>query len=121
MAEAFFNDLARGRYRALSAGTRPAEAPHPEVVAAMEEVGIELDESPGRLLTDEMATGAGRVVTMGCSIEEACPAGVVNAEDWGLDDPKGQPPEKVAEIRDEIELRVRNLIGRLDREAPSAP
>ena len=115
IAEAFFNDLARGRYRALSAGTSPAPAPHPEVVAAMEEVGVELDDSPGRLLTEDLASDARKIVTMGCSVEEACPALTLEVEDWGLDDPKGEPPERVAEIRDEIELRVRNLIGTLDR------
>lgn len=115
MAEAFFNDLARGTYRAQSAGTEPAQRPHPEVVQAMADVGVDLDESPGRLLTEDMASEATKVITMGCSVEEACPALTLEVEDWALDDPKGQPPEKVAEIRDEIELRVRNLIGKLDR------
>ena len=115
MAEAFFNDLARGSYVARSAGTMPADRPHPEVVEAMAEIGIAIDDGPGRLLTEEIASEARKVITMGCSIEEACPALTLETEDWGLDDPKGQPPEKVAEIRDEIELRVRNLIGKLDR------
>ena len=115
MAEAFFNDLARGRYRAESAGTMPADRPHPEVVAAMADVGIDLPDSPGRLLTDDLAEAAGKLITMGCSVEEACPALTLETEDWALEDPKGQPPEMVAEIRDDIELRVRNLIGRLDR------
>jgi arsenate reductase (thioredoxin) len=117
MAEAFFNQLSHGRYRAQSAGTIPADHPHPEVVTAMAEVGIDIDDDPGRLLTEDLATAARKVITMGCSIEDACPALTLETEDWGLDDPKGQPPEKVAEIRDQIELRVRNLIGKLDRGA----
>jgi arsenate reductase (thioredoxin) len=116
MAEAFFNDLARGRFLAASAGTTPAEHPHPEVIAAMEEIGIDLPDAPGRLLTEEIAEGAAKLVTMGCSVEDACPALTVETEDWELDDPAGRPAEEVAEIRDEIERRVRNLIGRLDRE-----
>jgi arsenate reductase len=115
MAEAFFNNLARGSYRAVSAGTMPADHAHPEVVEAMTEVGIDIDDGPGRLLTEDIASQARKVITMGCSVEEACPALTLEVEDWGLDDPKGQPPEKVAEIRDQIELRVRNLIGKLDR------
>jgi arsenate reductase len=115
MAEAFFNDLARGSYRAQSAGTMPADRPHPEVVEAMAEVGIDLDDGPGRMLTEDIATEAGKIITMGCNVEDACPALTLETEDWGLEDPKGQPPEKVAEIRDQIELRVRNLIGKLDR------
>jgi hypothetical protein len=51
---------------------------------------------------------------MGCAVEEVCPALKVPLDNWELEDPKGQSPEKVAEIRDTIELRVRNLIGDLD-------
>lgn len=117
MAEAFFNDLARGRYHAASAGTMPAEHAHPEVVESMAEIGIELVDGPGRMLTDELAESARHVVTMGCNVADACPALTLEVEDWGLEDPAGLPPEQVAEIRDEIERRVRNLIGRLDRDA----
>ena len=116
IAEAFFNDLARGRFHAASAGTVPADHPHPEVVAAMAEVGIDVPDVPGRLLTEELAETAGTIVTMGCNVEDACPALTVETEDWGLDDPAGKSVEEVAEIRDDIERRVRNLIGRLDRE-----
>ena len=115
MAEAFFNDLARGRYRALSAGTQPAQEPHPEVVSAMAEAGVPLEDRPGIALTQEMTDDAVRVVGMGCDVEEACPALRVPLEDWALDDPKGKPPEDVAAIRDEIERRVRNLIAELDK------
>ena len=116
MAEAFFEDLARGRYRAESAGTIPAPAPHPEVVATMRDVGVEIPDAPGRMLTQELTDDAHLVIGMGCDVEEACPALHVPLEDWELDDPKGKSPEEVAAIRDEIELKVRNLIGRLDRE-----
>ena len=116
IAEAFFNELARGRFHAASAGTMPAEHPHPEVVAAMAEVGIELPDVPGRLLTEDLAESAAKLVTMGCNVEDACPALTLETEDWELDDPAGKPTEEVAAIRDDIERRVRNLIGRLDRE-----
>jgi arsenate reductase len=116
IAEAFFNELARGRFHAVSAGTTPADHPHPEVVDAMTEVGIDLPDTPGRLLTEDLAEGASKIVTMGCNVEDACPALTVETEDWALDDPAGKGPEEVAAIRDEIEMRVRNLIGRLGRE-----
>jgi protein-tyrosine-phosphatase len=116
MAETIFNALAGDRYRALSAGTEPAEAPHPEVVAAMAEMDLEVEQRPGRLLTQEMTDEATLVVGMGCAVEEACPALRVPLEDWGIEDPHGKPPGEVAAIRDLIEMRVRNLIGRLDRE-----
>jgi arsenate reductase (thioredoxin) len=116
MAEAFFNDLAGDRYRGMSAGTEPADRPHPEVVEAMKEVGLEVEETPGRMLTQEMTDEAVRVIGMGCAVEEACPALRVPLEDWELPDPKKQPPEVVGEIRDKIEMRVRNLVAQLDRE-----
>ena len=115
MAEAFFNDLARGRFQGISAGTEPAQEPHPEVVEAMSEVGMHIESRPGRKLTEELANDAVRVIGMGCAVEEACPALRVPLDDWELEDPKGKSPEEVAAIRDEIERRVRNLIAELDR------
>ena len=115
MAEVFFNDLAKGRFAALSAGTEPAPHPHPEVVSSMAEIGHAVDEGPGTMLTPELAERAVRVIGMGCNVAEACPALTVPLDDWELSDPKGQSAETVAEIRDEIERRVRNLIAELDR------
>ncbi|MFP5298874.1 MAG: low molecular weight phosphatase family protein [Actinomycetota bacterium] len=116
MAAAFLNEMAGDRYAGISAGTSPADHPHPEVVAAMAEIGIEIENIPGTMLTNEMAEEALKLVSMGCNVEEACPALRIPMEDWALEDPKGQPPEKVAEIRDSIEIRVRNLVAKLDRE-----
>ena len=120
MAEAFLDQLAGDRYDAASAGTQPADHPHREVVAAMAEVGIELEDRPGRLLTPELANSALRVIGMGCAVEDACPALRVPLEDWELPDPKGQSPKEVAAIRDDIEMRVRNLVAELDRDAAPA-
>lgn len=116
MAEAFFNQLAGDRYQGRSAGTVPADAPHPEVVDTMSEAGIDLPGGPGTMLTQEMANEAARVIGMGCAVEEACPALRVPLEDWELEDPKGKSPEEVAEIRDKIEMKVRNLVAQLDKE-----
>ncbi len=117
MAEAFFNEAAAGRYRGVSAGTEPAAAAHPEVVQAMAERGLRVEERPGTMLTPELAEQAVRVIGMGCAVEEACPALRVPLEDWHLEDPKGKTPDAVAEIRDEIERRVRELIAELDRQS----
>jgi arsenate reductase len=113
MAEAFFRHHAGDSFRAASAGTEPAERPHPEVVAAMAARGIPLEDGPGTLLTQDMANAATRVIGMGCAVEEACPALRVPLEDWELEDPKGKSPEQVAHIRDEIERRVRSLVAEL--------
>lgn len=119
MAEAFFNHLAGDRYRAVSAGTMPAEGPHEEVVTAMADVDVALDGGPGTLLTSAMAEQADRIISMGCSVKDACPALAMDVEDWALPDPKGRSQEEVASIRNRIEARVRNLVAELDRERTS--
>ena len=110
MAAAFFNQLADPeRAQAVSAGTTPGERVHPEVAAAMRELGIDLSGIKPQLLTPELAAGARLLVTMGCG--ETCPY-IPGAEvlDWPLEDPKGKPIERVREIRDDVKLRVRSLI-----------
>ena len=111
MAAAFFARAAdAGRAQAVSAGTTPAERVHPEVAQAMAERGIDLSSARPRLLTPELAAGAGLLVTMGCG--EECPlVPGVEVQDWALDDPKGQPVERVRAIRDEIERRVEGLVA----------
>lgn len=111
MAAAFFNQLADpARARAISAGTQPAQQVHPEVVAAMREVGMELSGAKPQRLTTEVASQAHLLVTMGCG--ESCPlVPGVRREEWELPDPKGQPFDVVRQIRDQIRSRVRRLIA----------
>ena len=114
MAEAFFNQLARGRARAFSAGTAPADAVDPTVVEVMREVGIDISGSKPKALTPEMVEQADVVVTMGCGVEGVCPATFVETEDWGLADPEGKPSPEVRRIRDEIRARVAELLKRIE-------
>ena len=110
MAAAFFNLLADPtKARAISAGTEPGEGVHPEVVDTMREAGVDLGATRPRRLTPELAVQAGILVTMGCG--ETCPiVPGVQREDWNLPDPKGQTPERVRTIRDEIRERVERLV-----------
>lgn len=118
MAEAFAKKLGAGIIAAESAGTEPAEGLNPTAVQAMEEIGYDLSGHYPKVMTPEMVDGADKVITMGCGVnlddaEHAggvCPAVFVESEDWGLEDPKGQPMEKVREIRDQIKARVEKLI-----------
>jgi len=116
MAEAFFNHYARGKARAISAGTDPAPSVSRTVVEAMRELSIDISKNKPKALTPEMVDQANLVITMGCSAEAACPASWVETRDWGLDDPKGQPIEKVREIRDEISVRVKKLLSEIGEE-----
>jgi arsenate reductase (thioredoxin) len=110
MAAAWFNALAdASKARAISAGTEPGERVHPEVQAAMREVGIDLSNEKPRFLSDDLARAAALLVTMGCG--EACPAVPgLRRDDWPLEDPKGKPVERVREIRDDVKRRVERLL-----------
>ena len=110
MAAAWFNQLADPSLAyAVSAGTEPGERVHPEVLEAMHEVEIDLTRVKPRYLDDELARGAAILITMGCG--EQCPVvpGARRA-DWPLEDPKGKPIERVREIRDEVRVRVVQLL-----------
>ena len=116
MSEALFRRASGGRHAAESAGTRPAEHVHPEVVAVMEELGVDLSSRVPQRLTTQLAERADVVVTMGCGDE--CPyIPGVRYIDWDLPDPSGHPPAEVREIRDEIDRRVTALVSELDAEA----
>jgi arsenate reductase (thioredoxin) len=112
MSEALFEHAAGGRHDARSAGTRPAERVHPEVVEAMAELGLDLSKRVPRRLEQADARWADVVVTMGCGDECPYVAGK-RYLDWELPDPKGRPLEEVREVRDEIQLRVRELAEEL--------
>ena len=112
MSQALFERAAGGRHEARSAGTTPGERVHPEVVAAMAELGIDLSGRVPHELGREDAEWADVVVTMGCGDE--CP--YIPGKrylDWDLPDPKGRPIEEVRATRDEIERRVAGLLDEL--------
>ena len=111
MAEAFAK---KHGMNAPSAGTIPSARINPTVVDAMRERGIDISSNQPKILTPELIRDARLVVTMGCSIEEACPKPIVaqmqrKLIEWHLEDPKGKPLEEVRKIRDEIESKVRDL------------
>jgi arsenate reductase len=111
MAEAFTNHYGSGKLLASSAGNRPAEKVNPVVVEAMKERGIDISMNRPKLITFQMGQDADLIVTMGCNAEGICPGPFFKpVMDWGLEDPKGKPIEKVREIRDEIEKKVQKLI-----------
>ena len=113
MSQALFTRAAEGRHAALSAGTTPAERVHPEVVAVMRELDLDLSDRRPQRLTEELARQADVVITMGCGDE--CP--FIPGKryiDWDLPDPSGQPIETVRAIRDTIAAHVTVLVAELD-------
>jgi arsenate reductase len=114
MAEAFFNRMAGDGMTAVSAGTKPAEKVNPLVIQAMRELGIDISEQRPKALTLELMDQADRAITMGCGVEETCPASFVPSENWELDDPESKSLEEIRKIRDEIKARVEVLVKELN-------
>jgi arsenate reductase len=118
-AERIFREAAQGRHEARSAGSEPSSAPHPQVVEALREIGIEASDHVPRKL-DQEALGWADVAVSTCS-EEVCPVTPgVRRISWAFDDPKSLPLERVREIRDAIRERVEQLVRELDAEATAA-
>ena len=114
MSQALLELVAGSRHEGRSAGSDPGERVHPEVVAAMLEVGVDLAGRVPHLLDRADAEWADVVVTMGCG--DACPfIPGRRYVDWELTDPKGLPLEEVRVVRDEIRGRVEELVAELDR------
>lgn len=102
MAEAYLRSFAGDAVDVASAGVVAADALDPAVIAAMAEDGIDISQARPKLLDRETARRADRIITMGCDVE-----GVPRIdEDWGLPDPKGQPIERIREIRDVIKKKA---------------
>ena len=112
MAAGLLDRLAAGRIDVRSAGSEPADRLNPAVVAAMDEIGIDIAAAQPKLLTTDAVRAADVVITMGCG--DACPIFPGKRyEDWQLDDPAGQGIDAVRPIRDEIRGRVETLIAEL--------
>lgn len=114
IAEAFFNRYAPKGYKAISAGTKPISQINPLVTKAMKEVGIDISQQKSKDISEDAMRNSTNIVNMGCMEKESCPTLFLhNLLDWHIEDPKGKSIEKVREIRDEIEQRVKELVTNL--------
>ena len=112
MAAAFLSNLSAGQIDVRSAGSAPADSVNPAAVAAMREVGIDMSAEVPKVLSTAAVEVSDVVITMGCG--DSCPMFPGKRyEDWELVDPAGQGVEAVRPIRDEIRLRVEDLINSL--------
>ncbi|MCA1674912.1 MAG: arsenate reductase ArsC [Actinobacteria bacterium] len=122
MAAALLHQRAAGLVHVRSAGSNPAEQVSPNVIRAMEELGIDMSQEFPKPLTGEVVRAADAVITMGCG--DACPIYPGKRyEDWEIEDPAGKELDEVRAIREEIDRRVRELLGQLlhERDAEPAP
>src|SRR5919198_3204968 len=110
MAEALFRKYAPRGYLTVSAGTKPSGEINPLAIQVMKEVGVDISKQKSKIITEDMIINAAVRVNMGCMDKELCPSLFIhNLLEWGIEDPKGKSIEKVREIRDDIELRVKQL------------
>ena len=112
MAAGFMKELGQDRVEVLSAGSAPKDSINPVAIAAMAELGIDIENNVPKILTPEAVQASDAVITMGCV--DACPFYPGKRfEDWVLEDPAGQGIESVRVIRDEIKKRVETLLAEL--------
>jgi protein-tyrosine-phosphatase len=121
MAEGFFRKYAPQDYEPISAGTRPSGEINPLAIEVMKEAGIDISKQKSKEITEDMMRNSAQIVNMGCmereKERESCPSLFIhNLIDWGIEDPKGKPIEKVREIRDGIERRVSELAAELNKQ-----
>ncbi len=114
MAEGFFRKYAPKGYLAISAGTMPSEQINPVAIQVMREIGIDISKQKSKIIMEATIRNSDIRVNMGCMDKQSCPAFFFNnIIEWGIEDPKGKSIEKVREIRDDIEQRVRQLVADL--------
>jgi protein-tyrosine-phosphatase len=113
MAEAFFRKYMPQGFEAISAGTKPVSNVNPIVSQVMNEIGIDIKNKTPKYLSNEML-GDSIAVNMGCIDKESCPALFIkDVLDWEIPDPKGKSIEDVRRIRDQIEIKVKELVKKI--------
>lgn len=117
MAEAMFNAIAPPGWKAVSAGTAPAQAANPRTGPMLEELGMSLPRHPPQALTSEGMVGASVRITMGCLDDASCPARLksLGVVDWGLPDPAKLDDAGFRRVRDDLQARVTALARELRR------
>jgi protein-tyrosine-phosphatase len=114
IAEGFAKHYGNSKVEAISAGTMPSSEINPLAIQVMQEKGIDISKNKPKLITNQMVQEADTIIVMGCSAQGFCPAPLLGkVTDWNIEDPKGKPLEKVREIREEIEEKVRTLISEI--------
>jgi arsenate reductase (thioredoxin) len=110
MAEGFFRKYAPEGFEPVSAGTKPTSQINPLAIQVMNEIGIDISKQKSKYIPEDMIRNSERIINMGCIEKNFCPTLLIpKVIDWGIEDPKDKSIEKVREISDEIERRIREL------------
>ncbi len=112
MAEALFRKYMPKGFEAISAGTKPSAQVNPIVLQAMKEIGIDIENQTPKNISQQIIDESEQAINMGCIDNDSCPALFMkDVLDWQIPDPKGKSIEEVRKIRDQIEIKVINLIN----------
>ena len=110
MAEGYFRKYAPEGFEPMSAGTKPTSQINPLAIQVMNEIGIDISKQRSKDLTEDMMRNSDKIINMGCMEKNFCPTLFIpKVIDWGIEDPKDKSIERVREIRDEIERRIKEL------------
>src|SRR5918992_1712543 len=121
MAEGFFRRYTPRGYMTLSAGTKPSGDINPLAIKVMKEVGIDISNQKSKDITEDMMRNSAKIVNMGCMDKSFCPTLFIpHLIDWRIEDLKGKPIEKVRELRDDIDRKVRQLAAELAKDSMQA-
>lgn len=114
MAEALGKHLAGEVFDSFSAGTEIKPQINQDAVRIIKEkYSINMEETQHSKLLDELPE-IDIVVKMGCNV--ICPfLPSQYEEDWGLDDPSGNPDEEFHKVIDIIEKNILDLSNRISK------
>jgi len=116
IAEGFFRRYSPQRYRPLSAGTNPVSSINPLAIQVMQEVGIDISKQKPKMLTEDMVKESTVRINMGCIEKQSCPTLFIHdVIEWNIEDPKGKSIEKLREIRNDINTKVKELVSNLSQ------
>ena len=114
IVEGFFKKYVTSEYQPISAGTQSVNETNPLVIEVMKEIGIDISKQTPKTISEEMINQSIMIVNMGCMDKESCPALFLNnIIDWSIQDPKDKSIDKIREIRDEIERKIKELVADL--------
>ena len=112
IAEALGKLLAADVFESCSAGTETKPRINQDAVRLMKQLyGVDMEQTQRSKLLDELPP-VDVVITMGCNVQ--CPLlPCERREDWGLDDPTGQPDEVFIRTIRAIEVKILQLRAEL--------
>src|SRR5438552_14063759 len=118
MAEGLLRHLAGDRFEVHSAGTEATRV-HPEAIAVMAELGIDISGQSSKTLDGYVGQPFEYLITVCDQANEACPnfPGAKQRVHWSLPDPSqvsGDAEQRLAvfrEVRDDIRQRINDLFA----------